>query len=528
MHTWSLGVEEQFYLVFPWLLMLAAKRGYRAAWLIAGVVALSLALSVAAGAMDWPASYFLLPTRFWELGAEALVAILPLYRLAPWQRTGLGVAGFAAIAWASLCLSESGSFPGYLALAPVLGAAALIVANGGPVNRVLALPPLAWVGRLSYALYLWHWPLISIGASVGLSAKDTTTRLLVVGLSLALSFVGYHLWEMPIRRRQLLPGRRSLFAVLAVSVALLVGVGIAIYSSKGFPQRLPSDIADIYVNTKTGSRLVMKNCPEDKSRSYACPVGAPEAKRISFFIIGDSHSEAVAAEIGDVAAQYGLSGLFFGQSACKLFAEPAINATRECLQQTELSMKSFKDDNPGLVIAVARWPDFLKDDCEDKELPTRYHAMQSVFGKTLSYFAPSKVVTAICVPTYDVNIAEFAGRAWFRGRMGLTVPAVPTLPLAEYRERQASVQALLDTEKLEHPNLSVVDPATVLCPDGVCLSMANGKPLYYDNNHLSHVGAVLYASLFKPYFAELAQRMANQPAAAEPIPVAPLPGPSGN
>lgn len=516
LHTWSLGVEEQFYLVFPWLLMLAAKRGYRVAWLVGGAVALSLALSIAAGMANWPSSYFLLPTRFWELGTGALVAILPLSRhMTPSRRAAFGFAGLAAILWASVSLSESESFPGYMALAPVLGAAALIVANDGPVSRIMALPPFAWVGRLSYALYLWHWPLISIGAGVGLSPQETTTRILVIALSLALSFIGYHLWEMPIRQRQWLRSRQALFATLAMSVAILVGIGIGIFNTKGFPGRLPREIAEIYVNTKTGSRLVMKNCPEDKSKPYACPIGAPEAKRISFFIIGDSHSEAVAAEIGDVAAEYGLRGLFFGQSACKLFAEPAIKATHGCLQQTELSMKSYKDDNPGLVIAVARWPDFLKDDSEDKELPTRYHAMESVFGNTLSSFAASKVVTAICVPTYETNIAEFAGQAWFRNRIGLSVPPVPTMPLAEYRARQASVQGLLEAEKLKHPNLSVIDPATVLCLDGVCLSMAGGKPLYYDTNHLSHVGAVLYASLFKPYFAELAQRMASPPATTE-------------
>ena len=165
LHTWSLGVEEQFYLVFPWLLILAVKRGYQMIWLIGGAIALSLALSIGATMIGWSASYFLLPTRFWELGIGALVAILPMgHRMTPLRRSALGLAGLAAIIWAALSLSESDSFPGYLALAPTLGAAALIVANGGVVNGLMALPPFAWIGRLSYALYLWHWPLISLAA----------------------------------------------------------------------------------------------------------------------------------------------------------------------------------------------------------------------------------------------------------------------------------------------------------------------------------------------------------------------------
>jgi hypothetical protein len=429
--------------------------------------------------------------------------------MTPTRRALLGFAGLAAILWACLSLSESDSFPGYLALAPVLGATALIVANGGPVNRVMALPPVAWIGRLSFALYLWHWPLISVGAGLGLSPKDMTTRVMVITLSFALSFVGYHLWEQPIRQRRLLPGRCAFFVALCVCVALLVGAGIWIFTAKGFPQRLPREIAEIYINAKTESRLVMKSCPEDKKNPYSCPVGATEPERVSFFIIGDSHSEAVAAEIGDVATRYGLRGLFFGKSACKLFAEPVSESTLDCVPQHELALKNYREYKPPLVIVIARWPDFLKDANGNTNTQEIYHATYSVFDKTLSFFEGSTVVTAPSIPTYDANIGEFAGRSWFRRRIGLDVPPPPTMSLAEYRERQASVQELMGAEKLKHPNLRVVDPATVLCPDGVCLSIVDNKPLYFDTNHLSHAGAQLYAPLFEPFFAALAGKPAE-------------------
>lgn len=518
LHTWSLGVEEQFYLVFPWLLMLAARRGYRMAWPIAGTVALSLILSIAAGIANWAPAYFLLPTRFWELGIGGLIAVLPLPdRLTSNGRAGLGVAGLAAIVWACLSLSETASFPGYLALAPVLGAAVLIVANGGPVNKVIALPPFAWIGRLSYALYLWHWPLISVGASLGLSPQDPTTRLAVIGLSLALSFIGYHLWEMPIRRRQLLSSRRVLFATLVVCVALLVAAGVAIFAAKGFPQRLPKEIAEVYLDTKKSAGLVMKNCPSDRTKPYSCPVGASGPAPVSFFVIGDSHSEAVAGEIGDLAARYGLRGLFFGKSGCKLFAEPATGSTMDCVGQHELSLSSYKAYNPELVIVISRWPDYLADDPTDKDVPARYRSAHDIFGHTLDVFGKSTVVTAPSVPTYNISIGEFGGRAWFRGRLGFSVPPVPTMPLAEYRRRQASVQGLLDTERREHPNLSVIDPASVLCPGDVCLSMIGNKPLYSDTNHLSEAGALLYAPLFEPYLAAVAQQLAHPSVAKLPV-----------
>lgn len=165
LHTWSLGVEEQFYPVSPWLLILAARRGYSTRWLIGLIVALSLALGVGAAVFNWAPSYFLLPTRFWELGIGALIAILPPSdRLSSPRWSILGIAGLLAIGWTALRLTKAAPFPDYLALAPTLGAAAAIWADGGLASRILSFRPFVWIGRLSLALYLWHWPLISIAA----------------------------------------------------------------------------------------------------------------------------------------------------------------------------------------------------------------------------------------------------------------------------------------------------------------------------------------------------------------------------
>ncbi len=506
LHTWSLGVEEQFYLVLPWLLMLAARRGYRPSWLIAGTVAVSLALSIVGGIANWSSSYFLLPTRFWELGIGGLIAILPLQdRLAsPTSRAVLGLTGLAAIVWSSISLSESNSFPGYLALAPVLGAAALIVANGGPVNRAMVLPPFAWVGRLSYALYLWHWPLIVIAAGLGFSLKDATTRFAVIGLSLVLSFVGYNLWEMPIRHRRLLASQRSLFVALAVCVVALVGTGALIFNGRGLPQRLPKDIFQTYDTTKKTDRLILKTCPEGRPVTTPCPVGAMASSEVSFVIVGDSHSESVAAEVGDIAAQYGLHGLFLGKSACKLFTKPVGQEDDFCIPQNEFLMDQYNRYKPRLVIAVVRWPTFLNGGNPD----IRSNSWYATFDKTLGQWSQSTVVTSIAIPMYDTDISEIGMRAWFRSRLGLPAFSIPGMSLEEYRRAQADAQNLLDTLALGHRNLRTVDPASVFCPQGLCSSIVDGKPLYFDDNHPSHAGALFYASLFRPYLEALARQLA--------------------
>lgn len=516
LHTWSLGVEEQFYLVFPWLLMLAARRRYCTARLIAASVALSLALSVTAGLANWAPSYFLLPTRFWELGMGALVAVLPLDALlTPLRRTILGLFGLAAILWACLSLSESDSFPGYLALAPVLGATALILANGSAVNRVMALAPFAWIGRLSYALYLWHWPLISVGAAVGFSTKDASTRIAVIALSLTLSFVGYYLWEMPVRRRQFLRTRRTLFVALSLSAALLVSAGILIFVARGFPQRLPKELFDVYENTRETSRLVLKQCPRDDSRPYSCPLGAKDSTRVSFIILGDSHSEAVASEIGVVAEQYGLHGLFLGKSGCKLLVQSATQKNQECVLQNEFSKEQFKKYNPELVILINYWPSLDKENGYTRE-GNGPVLTNNPFDKTLDFFGKTHIIVPFTVPVYDTIISRVSWHAWFRSRLGLSEVSYPTIPLEQYRGQQAPVQELLTIEKSKHTNLGIIDPAEVFCPNKICVSVLGGKPLYYDTDHLSHTGALLYASMFRGYFQELAQQLSDRPYETKP------------
>lgn len=512
LHTWSLGVEEQFYLLFPWAMILAARFRCRAVYPITILVALSLAMSIAAAIAGWEKSYFLLPTRFWELGVGALVAISGANnRLSPLSRSLAGIAGLAAILWACLFLSESDSFPGYLALAPAFGAAALIVANGGVVNRILSLPPFTWVGRLSFALYLWHWPMISIAAGIGFLPTEMGTRAFVIVASLILSAIGYYAWEVPIRQRRLLTSRCQLFIALTASVILIVGCGFAIFGTKGVPHRLPQDLADISDNTSKSSRLIKQRCVlVNGEQPYSCPLGDQAAPHVSFLIVGDSHSEAAAAEIGDLAGKYGLRGYYMGRSGCRSFAEPSNGRDLPCDRQEDFITQTYLKEKPELVIAIARWSLALNGDKSDVADPKSYEAVRSVFDNSLTLFKDSLVLTAITVPEYDINVPEAAWYAYFRNRFGLPALPVPTLPLERYLERQKSTMTLLSEEARQHPNLRILDPATVFCPNGTCISTIGNKPLYYDDDHLSHTGALLYAQLFEPYFADLATKFSTK------------------
>jgi peptidoglycan/LPS O-acetylase OafA/YrhL len=191
LHMWSLGVEAQFYLAWPLLLLVTPKRLRIPA--MAVISGASLALSVALSPVDQPLAFYGLPTRVWELGAGGLLAVAAV-RGPAW----LGYAGLAAIALASLAYDGTTLFPGIAALLPVAGSAAVIAAPPG----WLASGLLVWTGQRSYAWYLWHWPLILLSDSL---APGPLTRIAAAALALVLADWSFRHVEQPLRAKRVMP-----------------------------------------------------------------------------------------------------------------------------------------------------------------------------------------------------------------------------------------------------------------------------------------------------------------------------------
>lgn len=245
-HYWSLAVEEQFYLVFPLLLIIFSKllrKVSKRVWLIsvaslvAAITGASLALAASQGIAASSSAYFSSGTRAYEIGIGALLALLMLGKNPSFNRiwvNAFGVVGIGAIVASSLLLNGSQGFPGALALLPTLGAALLIAAGSSSVkssvvSRLLAWRPLAFVGKISFSVYLIHWPLIIFGQQLLPElAASWMFAPVVLAVTLAISVLAFFLVETPSRRLQLKPrSKRPLVRLAFSSVAAVVAIGLA-------------------------------------------------------------------------------------------------------------------------------------------------------------------------------------------------------------------------------------------------------------------------------------------------------------
>ena len=277
-HFWSLSIEEQFYVLWPLAFVVAAlvlrrrgRRNARGVLLTVAIAAtcLSFGWSIHETAASPTAAYFVSTTRIWELGAGAIAALLPAAigtRLA--GRWPLSWLGLALIGWSAFRYDDGTPFPGWHAAVPVLGAV-LIVLSGGSARAtaaVLALPPLRWLGDLSYSLYLWHWPLIVLCIAYTGHPIGLRTGVAVLVASLILAQLTYTLVENPVRRSRLLRRHRSLS--LATVVALVVPVTLVAVFLADRPAPFDGHLDGAHI----GAAALAPGAPSIRS---AAPVPAP-------------------------------------------------------------------------------------------------------------------------------------------------------------------------------------------------------------------------------------------------------------
>ncbi|MFO2461935.1 acyltransferase [Pseudomonas sp. 15FMM2] len=521
LHTWSLAVEEQFYIFFPLLLtVLSARLKY---WRTAlfGVLLVSFGLSVWAVANHPEKAFFLLPMRAWELLAGAMLAVMPRseWRASPALAQGVSLASMGLILVAVFGFDPKTPFPGVAALLPVLGVVGLIWANGHQqtwMGRLLSTRVLVGLGLISYSWYLWHWPVFVFGTYASVEALGPWELAGLMLLTLVLGYLSWWLVESPFREKRLLPGRKAILAAAGLGILCIGLAGQALRWTDGLPWRLPEQ-ALRYAQAKEWSPellacLAEKDTPDDR---LFCHFG-PKSSSVSALVWGDSHATALIPALEKGAKEHDIS-LVQGSFAGCVPIDGLENIPR-CAQFNQRVEKALAQQSFSDVALVARWSLYLYGQMSGD---TEHAIKDPATGLYVRATAERRFAEGLRQRIAGLRAAGH--RVWLVKEVPLQEFIVPYrlsrlamlhrpvegqgLLFAHHLKRQQFISQLFNEIASADPGVNVLDPAPQLCDsDGLCRVELNGRALYTDDNHISDIGALHIEQFLEPLFQSLQSR----------------------
>lgn len=507
LHTWSLGVEEQFYIVFPWLLIAARRFRVSRTGLVAGISALSLATSIVSALVGWDKSFFLLTSRFWELGAGSLVALSqPKFRDRP--RHWLSTIGLGGIILSCFVLDPTMGVPGWVVLPAVLGAVGVILGAGGLASRLLATTPFVALGRISYPMYLWHWPLIVFVMYVSSRPLGAASAVIIFAATILLSYATLVFIEVPIRSRVWFKERGSLFLAATVSSIPIIALGIIAVTTRGLPSRW-GDAELTLMAPRTSIPEIVRMCGfhsfQEMDEAAPCSIGSTSPKLYSFALIGDSHSMQIAHAVSLAAEKVGAKGIFMVARGCPPLPHFNLHTDRTqfCSLHFERTLQAINEFGVDTIFIAARWQIYLSSHARAQEhqwdwlllksprSASKSAALYALKG-TFDRLADRQVVVLFSTPEFDAIVPNALA---LTKRFGVEMPVMKR---DAYEERQKQVRNIFAEVLKGRHNVEVLEPAAILCASGICKTTLDGMPIYSDTNHLTESGARLIAPLFEP------------------------------
>jgi len=516
LHTWSLGVEEQYYIFIPILILLVVK--YRRKYLFATLCLIgvcSFILSVW-GVENKPiATFYLLPTRLWELLLGSLLAVKspPL----PQNRTFIQIiqwVAFALLLTPVFYFTEKTPFPGIAALLPCLGVALIIWSTAGqssPLTRLLSLRPINLVGRVSYSFYLWHWPILILAEYSTFDDLTLARRMLLLLLAFAISWFSWRYVERPFRENLDFFSKARTLRLSAASVLVFSALGVYLSVNDGISSRFVVEIDKLTSAAQRKYVITERGCDnprwKDTGGSALCLVGKQIKKEATFVLWGDSHAKALAPAFDEGAKELGFTGYVATWDGCPPFL--GIDRIYEgmkhnCLEDRKLILELIENSlGIDTVVIARRWPGniegrFFGHEEHVKKLLFEYKGQKvtdvdavtnSALRSTIDWLHENgkRVVLIGPVPEVGVSVPEML----IKQVIWHTEIDIRPDPKALLRGKSMAFELLASVANI--PAVTVLYPHKRLCsldPAGKCSVVHDGYPLYFDDDHLSTYGAM--------------------------------------
>lgn len=502
LHLWSLGIEEQFYIFWPALLWLVFRLKARLGRLLAVLFVTSFTINIALSITNIAADFYLPFSRFWELLAGAGLAWRRQVVLSPNVRSWISCAGMAALLTSAALFTAEMRFPGWLALLPVAGAAALILA--GPkaaVNRVLfSNRTVVFLGLISYPLYLWHWPLISYAYVIRLGKAPTPLMAMaLVAASFLLAWVTYRFIEYPVRFGA---HRRRRTQIVAASVAVLGACGLALWTKNGFPERFPPlpgiDIQKIG-DAKLDAEFKPTKGMEVSNHGWTLVTHLGHGER-KVALSGDSLLFHYGPRVQQLADEGQLVANTYFVTGPRCPPVPGViqrDKFAGCASLPGILADLVQREKVQSVVLGAAWSGYSEEgmmiEREGRRLPLNTKVGMDGFYANLEDYVRllqgqgAKVYLVLGMPFHHrLNPGNMVARSLTGFR--ITPDIEKAIPITELQATRAIVNAKLRSVG-EHTGATLLDPLPDICGsgDGCSSFFGAGEPKFSDNVHLRPV-----------------------------------------
>lgn len=530
LHTWSLAVEEQFYLLFPLLLLLLTRRNLRPSAALIGLGLLSFGINLWWTADAPTAAFLLLPGRLWELLMGAVLAT----RISQLQISAIGgatatLAGLVLIGLGVFGFDANTPFPGAAALLPCIGAALIILGGtiDNPVNRLLGAKPMRGCGLISYSLYLWHFPLIVFSHHLMGRSLTAMEALMLIAVSIVLAALTWRFVEQPYRTRA---SRTTVGTLLKASVLVISGcIAFGLYTdfSDGAPARMSAAAQQYLAGGEDRDTSCMR-------KGSGCLLGSADTPP-KFLVWGDSHASAILPAFREAAEETGITGFAALRGGClPLLGYRLVHSIADdCAAHVQHTLEYVRRSNIDTVFLAARWTLPVEESMYGFEPghpykltsypdPGKFHGnpavLRNALGMTLEALRGSakEVVIVGPVPEIGWHVPHTLAQ---RSRFGALLPAIAIQPpLIQVQDRNQRTLSIL-REAARRYGARLLLPQEVLCSatEG-CLVLDDDLPLYFDSHHLTTAGARRLTPLLIP---ELQQVAALAPTGQRMIPESP-------
>ena len=535
LHTWSLAVEEQYYIVFPLFLMLMWR--FRKRWILGSFLIIAAASLIMAqwGSYHHPtATFFMLSTRGWELAIGATIAFYFIYRKQTIRRLlshkavdeALSIIGFAMIAYAVFVFDHTVPFPGFYALVPTVGTGLIILFSSEKtiVGKLLGCRPLVAIGLISYSAYLWHQPLFAFARYRSLTGPSELLLAALAVCTIPLAYLSWRYVEKPFREKGLFT-RKAIFGFAGVGSAFLITIGLAGHFSGGWPDRMNGKVLSAVLAAE--KRYQIKDlCLASDKRDYAnkesCELVRSDKKRT--YLLGDSHAREVAGAMKTAFEERGIGLIQAVQTGCPpvqdVYVYVSESDKQRCFDHNQEVYRHL-EESPDIeyVVLIARWALYIEGVRFDNgeggiEREEILHCDAGVEEKSdyragydrVEHFGQAyrdsvnkllgmgkKVILVYPIPEGGWNVPRYFNLYAARNPDNAFSQSAGSTSHKVFQARNKNVyQALYDVG--DHPNLIRVYPEKIFCNNDVedrCIVQKDDYLLYQDDDHLSAAGAKL-------------------------------------